>query len=347
MKTSFAVALAAVAATSAAAAPLTQEQYQFLFTRFVDTYEKSYESNSFFSKFNTFKNNVDLILAHNANPEKTFTMGMNQFGDLTQAEFAKLMTLGQNVHSVASSSSSSSFDEAQKLFASAPVAANGACYDWRKNMNPVKNQASCGSCWAFAATAGLEGAYNVLKGKNFDFSEQQLVDCDKASSGCNGGLMSNAYAYIKSAGGICQQSAYPYTAKNGVCRDSSCLKVATVTGYKSLSTEAEIIDALSRQPVPVALAASSSAFQFYSSGVIKAEDGCGTGVNHGVTAVAFFEAHAAQQGCSYSDIDSAVPYYLIRNSWGATWGDKGHVRIEARKNVCGIVRTSFAAIPTI
>jgi len=329
MKATSFVAVAALAA-AVSAAPLTESQYQFLFTRFVSQYEKSYESNSFFSKYNTFKANLDTILAHNANQENTFTMGMNQFGDLTTEEFSQLMTLGKNV-----------YVPKEKVEAPCPYAAAAAALatkdaqvDWRSKMNPVKNQASCGSCWAFAAIAGIEGSYAVKYGKILDLSEQQLVDCDKASSGCNGGLMSHAYDYLENNRvKVCAQSDYPYTARNGSCR--SCNGSVTVASHSAgIVNEDLLTQSILSQPVPVALAASASAFQFYKSGVVKSTDGCGLGVNHGVTAVGL-------------GTENGTPYYLIRNSWGAAWGDAGHIKIQRGANVCGIVQTRFATFPTV
>jgi len=319
MKATSFVAVAALAA-AVSAAPLTESQYQFLFTRFVSQYEKSYESNSFFSKYNTFKANLDTILAHNANQENTFTMGMNQFGDLTTEEFSQLMTLGKNV-----------YVPKEKVEAPCPYAAAAAALatkdaqvDWRSKMNPVKNQASCGSCWAFAAIAGIEGSYAVKYGKILDLSEQQLVDCDKASSGCNGGLMSHAYDYLENNRvKVCAQSDYPYTARNGSCR--SCNGSVTVASHSAgIVNEDLLTQSILSQPVPVALAASASAFQFYKSGVLD-DKRCGTGLNHAVLAVGYGPATGSEKA-----------YIKIRNSWGSAWGDKGYIRFAYGENICGL-----------
>src|SRR5690606_1515605 len=95
-----------------------------------------------------------------------------------------------------------------------------ASWDWRDKdaVGPVKNQGSCGSCWAFSTVGNLEGLYYIKTGKFRQFSEQQLVDCDKVDEGCNGGLMENAFEYIKKTGGIESEEDYPYKARRNTCQ---------------------------------------------------------------------------------------------------------------------------------
>lgn len=130
----------------------------------------------------------------------------------------------------------------------------------------------------------------------------------------------SAYEYIIGAGGVPLTKDYPYTAKDGSCK--SFKPAATVSKYQVLAkTNGAIAEALVDAPVAVALAASGSAFQFYTSGVITAN--CGTSLNHGVIAVGMGS-------------EGSVDYYKVRNSWGASWGEKGYVRIQRGNNMCGI-----------
>lgn len=314
---------------AALAAPLSEQQYQFLFAKFVQQYEKQYEMNDFFGKFSTFKSNLDLIVAHNARPE-TFKMGVNQFTDLTQAEFSQMMGLRTQIGLPYAMS------QLEAPFVSQLPKNNE---QWKETshiskMNPVKNQASCGSCWAFSTHASLEFEVALATGKIVDLSEQQLVDCagSAGNNGCNGGLMSNAFEYLKSNGGACLQKDYPggYTAKDGKCQ--ACTPSIKVAGYKTVSTTEDAHYTIAQDRViSVALAASSSAFQFYKSGVVTT---CtDRSINHGVALV------------GTGNLDG-VNYFNIRNSWGASWGDAGYIKL-GQGSQCGLTTSRFDVFATL
>jgi C1A family cysteine protease len=159
------------------------------------------------------------------------------------------------------------------------------------------------------------------------FSEQQLVDCAGGvyhNNGCNGGLMDYAFQYIE-ANGLELESAYPYTARDGTCHSSQSEFVGTVASYQDVQQSAsQLKAAIAQQPVSVAIEADQYAFQSYSSGVITS--GCGTSLDHGVLAV------------GYGTLDGE-DFFLVKNSWGASWGDQGYVRIGTN-NVCGILQSA-------
>ena len=200
-------------------------------------------------------------------------------------------------------------------------------------VTPVKDQGQCGSCWSFSSTGALEGAYYLQQLHDtgaysastlVSFSEQQLVDCDTFKNGgrdhgCNGGLMNSAFDWIKKNGGLCTESAYPYTSgkttTSGTCQ-TTCTNVegSKVSGYVNVVPESdnEMMAALSYQPVSIAIEADQKDFQLYKSGVFTGT--CGTNLDHGVLAVGY-------------GTESGNDYYLVKNSWGVSWGESGYIKL--------------------
>ena len=321
-------ALLVAASAAVASASLTETQHQFLFTRFVDTYEKQYETKDFFAKYATFKDNLATILEHNAQGDKTFTMGVTQFADMTADEFAaysKFKPVGSTIRGKAAIKVNSF---------RAPAAV-----DWRKEgevVGPVQDQGQCGSCWAFSAVAAVESA-NVLGGNKFvKLSEQQLVDCAGGkyeNEGCNGGLMDSAFEYFGD-NGAATLASYPYKARDQACSASKAdivIPAKNFNGYETVKQGAAALTAaIAQQPVSVALAASGAAFQFYTGGIVTSK--CGTQLNHGVFAVGY-------------GTENGVDYYIIRNSWGAGWGEKGYIRIQRGNNMCGVENHNWNCYP--
>lgn len=201
--------------------------------------------------------------------------------------------------------------------------------DWRTKgaVNPVKDQGHCGSCWSFAATAAIESEHFLTSGELLSLSEQQLVDCDPKSDGCDGGFAAWAFEYVATASQELE-TEYPYTATTGAtCNyEPSKGKVNVTTHYL---VEPKSIDALKAaiavQPVAVSVEADKPVFRNYESGVLDSAE-CGIATNHAIVAV------------GYGTDSTGRDYYIVRNSWSASWGDQGYIKIAAESGigVCGI-----------
>ena len=323
------IIIAAALLACVAAMPITNQlnddgsHHWFEFGKFVQQHGKTYSSvEEFSTRFAVFKNWLSYIEAHNAKAEKTYELAVNKFADLTWAEF-KATYLGYRYQN-----KTRNYDN----HLTAPV--NDAV-DWRTKgcVNPVKDQGQCGSCWAFSAIASLECANFQKSGKLPNLSEQQLVDCSGQSGnqGCNGGLMDNAFDYVqKVSKGEDTEAAYPYKAADGKCKFPSGSIAGTCSGHTDVATtETALQAAASGRVVSVAIAAEQD-FMFYTKGIFDSTT-CPTdpdSLDHGVAVVGY---------------DSSAQYWIVRNSWGASWGEAGYIRMKMGKNLCGL--TDAASYP--
>jgi len=290
--------------------------YAKLFSTWKSEHSKVYTSVEAEAKaFSTFAAHEDTIREHNAKG-LSYTLGHNEFSDLTWEEFFHAGIVGErkgtNVVHVGS---------AEETLADS--------VDWVEQgaVTPVKNQGQCGSCWSFSTTGALEGAYKIAGNPLTSLSEEDLVQCDKVDSGCQGGLMDNAFDWIKTHG-VATEASYPYTSGEGTRGTCSRVKennaVVTVGGYIDVAAddEAALKSAVAQQPVSVAIEADKSVFQLYSGGVLDSAS-CGKQLDHGVLVVGY-------------GTDAGTNYWKVKNSWGATWGEEGYIRMARGSNMCGI-----------
>jgi len=308
MKVLFAVACL-VATVFAGLPRLSEEEYSSEFEKFVRDFGKVYNTEAERGfRYIIFKDNMDKIRAHNADETQTYTMALNDFADLTLHEFRAFLgyragpKTGDSVYKANST----------EVF---PTSLN---WITKGAVTDVKNQGQCGSCWAFSTCAGVEGLVAV-SGKGLQsLAPQELVDCDHVDDGCNGGLMDNGFNFIQS-NGICSWNAYPYTARDGTCKKSSCSSVASIGGHTDVGqSENDLQSALQHQPISIAVDAEP--WQFYSGGIFSQQ--CGQQLDHGVLLA------------GYNDAGSA--YWLVKNSWGQSWGENGYIRLEKGNNECGL-----------
>ena len=294
------------------------------FQRFIKKYNKQYSSmNEYLARFNAFRQNV-YKLAENG--PQSHQVGITKFADMTQQEFARTyLNLNFNAFALINLK-----PVKVKVTNAAPDA-----FDWRDKgvVSAVKDQGSCGSCWAFSTIANLEGLYALNKGVVKTFSEQLLVDCDTEDSGCNGGLMELAFDWLKDNGGFMLESDYPYANKKQTCKqDSSKFVDMKVTGYVKLGDGTDTFSPVDEgemkefwyQTGPLAVALNATPLQLYTGGIVDyASWLCGTsGINHAVTLVGYGK--------------ESKDYWIVKNSWGKSWGESGYFRIARGKETCGI-----------
>ncbi|XP_062254538.1 cathepsin K isoform X2 [Platichthys flesus] len=268
--------------------------------------------------------NMRMIAAHNEEAAlglHSYEMGMNHLGDMTSEEVAEKMT-GLLVPLERERSFTMALDD--------KVSKLPKFVDYRKKgmVTPVKNQGSCGSCWAFSSAGALEGQLAKQTGQLVDLSPQNLVDCVTENDGCGGGYMTKAFQYVQENGGIDSEEAYPYVGEDESCRYNATGMAAQCKGFKEVPVgdEHALAVALFKVgPVSVGIDATQRGFQFYQRGVYYDRNCNKDDINHAVLAV------------GYGISSKGKKYWIVKNSWSDTWGNKGYILMARnRDNLCGI-----------
>lgn len=290
--------------------PAQDSQLQSEFYDFMAQYGKSYNSESELEfRFEVFKQNMaQAKIYQEQNPLARF--GVTIFSDQTEQEMlARMGDMNVDVEST------------PVEYATETTTPNGDI-DWTKYMQPIQNQGSCGSCWAFAATATFEAWSNLKSGDKTKYSEQELVDCVSACSGCNGGLAHLGYDWLSTtSGSFCTSTSYPYQARQGTCKASSCGGKAKDKGHgMAASNEGAILKQLEKGPISISVDA--GVWHSYQGGILTS---CGQTTNHAVVIAGFKD-------------NGANSYYIVRNSWGPSWGEKGYIYLKYNTNICNITR---------
>lgn len=275
------------------------------------------------TRFGIWMANKRLVQEHNRGGE-AFRLALNSLSHLTSAEYNSLLgfkRIGK---------------ETQPRF---QHLRNDDSIDWRESgvVNGIKDQGQCGSCWSFSTIQAAESAWAIKHGELISCSEANLVDCVTTCDGCSGGLMTSAYEYIvnKQGGQLMKEEDYPYKPVEGSCKFDRSKAVLKIKGYVNIveGSDADLMDKVRTMgPAAVAIDASHTSFQLYSTGVYRESKCTPRLLDHAVGCVGF----GTQDG---------TPYYIIRNSWGVSWGMDGYMLMYRGNNHCGI--TSAACIPEV
>ncbi|XP_037398068.1 procathepsin L-like [Pygocentrus nattereri] len=272
--------------------------------------------------------NRKLILEHNMLADqglKSYRLGMNHFADMDNLEYQAMFK-----GCLRSFNGTKAYKTTTFLQEVGGAALPGSV-DWREKgaVTEVKNQFTCGSCWAFSATGALEGQMFKKTGTLVSLSEQQLVDCSfgVGNNGCGGGRPSWAFHYVMQSGGLQTEKSYRYENKEGKCRFDPLRAYATCLKYKSWFHGGEanlqyIVASIG--PVSVGIDTSRRTFQLYESGVYDDQYCSDIHLNHAVLVVGY-------------GTEEEQEYWLVKNSWGVTWGEGGYIKMSRNKNnQCGI-----------
>jgi C1A family cysteine protease len=307
-------------------------------------------------RFFNWKSNFDFVQEQNSQQGLTFKLEMNDFADMTAEEFSalhmglntELLTASKKNNNAAAPKAKNANSTTKTNSTNSTTKTNSAAglglpksVDWRKSgaVSAVKNQGTCGGCYAFASAGALEGLYAIKDKKLTDFSVQQMIDCSElyGNKGCDGGLMTNTFGYTQMFG-VETESSYGYAAEAGECKQNSDRAVFKNSGHEEVAQNDSLAlkQAVARQPVSVGIEASSLTVQLFKSGIITS--GCGAALDHAVLIVGY-------------DVDkNGQEYWIVKNSWGSKWGLKGYLHIamgsqNSGMGVCGI--NLLASYPTL
>jgi len=311
--------LAALLVAYASAAPEFVGEFEAFKAKFGRRYGSDAEEAR---RFKTFAENMrkarELQLV---NPQAKF--GVNEFADVTEAEFKKR-------HNAAGAYAKAQRAKLPTVEVSAEQvkAAAGQSQDWRQHgaVTPVKNQGQCGSCWSFSTTGGIEGQWFLAGYPLTSLSEQELVSCDTIDHGCNGGLMDNAFTWLlgNTNGSIVTEASYPYVSGDDIvpaCNMGGRDFGAKISGFKNIPKNETEMGAWVMTGGPLSIAVDAGTWQTYMGGILTS---CPAGeLDHGVLIVGFDDANSP-------------PYWIIKNSWGPTWGEQGYLRVEKGTGQCSI-----------
>nr|XP_014292126.1 cathepsin L1-like [Halyomorpha halys] len=309
------------------AAPAIDELWSMFKEQHGKTYRTPLEE---FHRISIFTKNLNMIEQHNAKYGAgmvSYKMKLNRFADMLPEEVSAQLNgfnkTGQLINHKRTG---------LKFLAPANVEIPESV-DWREEgaVTPIKDQGTCGGCWAFSTTGAIEAQLFRQTKKLVSLSEQQLIDCSSeyGNQGCDGGLMDNAFEYIQDNGGVASEESYPYQGEVGHCKSKKLNPVhgTSVRTHVNLpeGSERALQEAVATVgPVSVAVSASNSGFLHYGGGIFDGDSCEPEELDHGVLVVGY----GSEEG---------QDYWIIKNSWSTRWGEQGYMRLARNKgNICGV-----------
>eukprot|EP00036_Acanthoecidae_sp_10tr_P007597 CAMPEP_0182924536 /NCGR_PEP_ID=MMETSP0105_2-20130417/6539_1 /TAXON_ID=81532 ORGANISM="Acanthoeca-like sp., Strain 10tr" /NCGR_SAMPLE_ID=MMETSP0105_2 /ASSEMBLY_ACC=CAM_ASM_000205 /LENGTH=379 /DNA_ID=CAMNT_0025062325 /DNA_START=13 /DNA_END=1152 /DNA_ORIENTATION=+ len=298
--------------------------YEYSFEQYTAHFNKKYDVEMVDERRAIFAENLATIRSHNAK-KLEWTMGVNEFTDMTSEEFK-----GQKLGYSKALGRINAAPECKPL----PKTKLPESVDWRTKgvVTPVKNQEACGSCWAFSTAETVESHLAILTGTLDVLAPQEFVDCVKnpnqcgGTGGCEGATQWLGFQYAMEAG-VATEKSYPYKGRDETCDTKAMDIVGNISGYCRLphvsgnftadQQYSELMQSVS-QLGPIAISAAAEPWQMYERGVFSSKM-CGTDVDHAIQLVGYG---------TESGVLGKSDYWLVRNSWGAGWGEDGYIRIK-------------------
>ncbi|EFO21301.2 ctsf protein [Loa loa] len=301
------------------------------FLDFIKKFKREYSSVAEqLDRFKKYMQNLHFVEKLQHEEKGTAIYGVTQFSDMSPEEFQKTMLPSLWWDRVVSNGVEYDLKKFNLTFNNLPEQ-----FDWRTKgvVTPVKNQGSCGSCWAFSVTGNIEGLWAIKTGKLISLSEQELIDCDRIDKGCNGGLPINAFREIQRMGGLEPEDQYPYKARNGTCHLIRSAIAVTIDDAVEIPRNETVMKAWIVQRGPLSVGIDAKLLAYYKSGILHpSRSRCPpSGIDHGVLITGY-------------GVENGLPYWTIKNSWGDQWGEDGYFRLMLGKDVCGVSDLVSSAI---
>ncbi|XP_052741893.1 digestive cysteine proteinase 1 [Bicyclus anynana] len=299
------------------------------FNRYIIRHNKKYSEDEHEIRKQIFKDNMRRVIRHNQQ-NLGYKLTLNKFSDRTHEELAYLRGALPSLEHVGSVPFPHSEEEVELMARELPTH-----YDMRTEgfITSVKNQAECGSCWAFATVAAVEGAIARHNGgRNLDLSEQSLVDCAGGfdSYGCDGGFMEGTFKYVLKHGIPSEMEYGLYLSKENWCHLRNMTSVHKIKGFAAvplLSVNAMKVALYKYGPVTVTINANDNV-DVYHSGIFYDPTCNKRRMNHAVTVVGYGQREG-------------VDYWIVKNSWGEDWGEDGYILFSATNNNCHILEGAY------
>lgn len=349
---SYAILLAVGTINVSATLPIQHNNYELIdkFNNWIKHFEVKIQNSDHLVKILDNWLNNDKFIEQTNLQNLTYQLGHNVYSGMNSDDFSEHMGFKSNYKLLSEFNTirSLSPDLTDSIITSYNITAIPSSIDWRENgkVSHIKDQGQCGSCWAFSGTSTVESAVAIKTGNLYDLSEQQGVSCaiikaGYSNMGCNGGMYNNLWNYIKDNGGLCTQDSYPYTSgtdsQTGKCiKTCESLTDTKVIDYKKVTpySDSSMLTALNKQPISIALEADTRSFQLYKSGIYSDYSDCGGDspqLDHAVVLVGYG-----------IDKTNNMEYYIMRNSWGTSWGDQGYMKMArgdkyGKAGLCGLL----------